>query len=124
MENKKPQYASYNGLGREAMIGATGIPLMTGLGVTTFFLLLWIILQAFVGPISILVLFVAVPILLFLRVICGNDDKAMRILILELRCWMRHSDMPHFGKTLTLLPIKYGRHHARYQRFIKEVWHG
>lgn len=118
---EKPQYASYNGLGREAMIGSTGIPLMLGLGIGCVFLLAWIILQAVIGPIAILVTLLAIPIFLFIRVTCGNDDKALRILLLELRCYLRRNNAVLFGNTLTLFPVKFGRQNERYSRFIKEV---
>lgn len=111
---EKPKYSAYAGLGRVAMFwGVPLIPLLIVMGVFVFIALLAGVLM---GPGGLLFGGLAIPILLFLRKTCETDDQALRILWLEVLCVLRRRSWRMFGRTLTLAPIRYGRHLSTYRR--------
>jgi type IV secretion system protein VirB3 len=111
---EKIVYESYPGLAR--VPGVMGVPLMPALCVFCFGLLLSLIGGITLGPGGLLLGSIGAPVLVYFRQLCATDDQALRILGLELQCLMRRRHFATFGKTLTLAPIKYGRHLATYKR--------
>jgi type IV secretion system protein VirB3 len=114
------EYISYNGLGRSPMIW--GIPYMTGLIVMCVSLLGGMLLGTFIGGLGWLFALIGVPILLFVKIISENDDRAVRILILEAK-WVLikliSGNAKYYGGTMTIAPITYGRKLKNVKRYFK-----
>lgn len=116
------EYISYNGLGRSPTIW--GIAYMTGLAVVSTSLLGGLILGMFVHQTGWLFALIGIPILLFIKIISINDDKAVTILLLEAKwvVWKWLSGTAHYyGGTLTIVPITYGRRLKHVQRYFEKT---
>lgn len=124
-EEEKTLYLSYNGLGRNPCIW--GIPYMTGLAVFCVFLLGGMVLGVFVAPSGWLFSILGVPILMFVKIICTNDDRAVEILLLEAK-WavirIVSGNTKYFGGTMTITPITYGRKLKYVKRYFKKAISG
>jgi type IV secretion system protein VirB3 len=107
MSEDKTLYSAYAGLGRTAMIW--GIPLMPGLGVFVAAVMASLLGAAVLGPGGLLCAVPGAPVLIFFKRICETDDQALRILWLEMQCFLARANAGLFGKTYTLAPMKYGR---------------
>ncbi len=114
------RYPSYNALGRVAML--RGVPLVAVIVIAFISLVIAMAGAAFYGPGGMLFGAVGLPIYLYCKNLCENDDQALRITVLELWCWLQRlfSNAKNFGGTYTLSPMKYGRSHHVYQRYFKE----
>lgn len=110
-------YASYNGLARAASIA--GIPLLPALAIFGFFMLGGMFCMLVLGPGGLLFLLPAIPVLIFIRTLCETDDQALRIIGLECY-WYFKRRRSHFDRTLTFTPIRYGRSHDVYKRYIEQ----
>lgn len=127
IEERPPvEYISYNGLARSPMIW--GIPYMAGLAIMCVSLLGGLLLGTFVGGIGWLFALVGLPIAIFVKMLCENDDKAVDILLIELK-WVLikklSGNAQYYGGTFTIAPMSYGRklkHVKRY--FEKTVFRG
>ena len=126
-ESKPQEYASYNGLSRIPMLKGIGIPFMPALVVFTVTALMGFLIQIKYGPIGLLALTPMIPVFLFFRVMCENDDRAITILLLQAK-WtgikFLSGNSKFFGNTFTLLPTKYGRNLSDYKRRAKEANNG
>lgn len=124
-EENKTEYLSYNGLGRNPCIW--GIPYMAGLGVFCFSLMGGLLLGVFVTPSGWFFSLIGIPILLFVKVICTTDDRAVEILLLEAK-WvlirMAMGNTKYFGGTMTIAPITYGRKFKYVKRYFKKAISG
>ena len=119
-EQPPVEYVSYNGLGRSPTIW--GIPYMFGLFLAAGSLMVAMLCGLFFGPAGWLVFFLAVPILLFVKVVSATDDRALSILRLELK-WtllkLLGGNSKYYGGTLTITPTTYGRRSKDVQRYFK-----
>lgn len=120
MADLKKRYPSYNALGRVAML--RGVPLVAVIVIAFLSLIVAILGAAFSGPGGMLFGAVGIPLYLYCKKLCENDDYALRIAVLELWCWFRRllSNAKLFGGTFTLSPMKYGRSNHVYQRYFKK----
>lgn len=116
---EKTLYPSYAGLSRMPMI--LGIPLMPALVVFVAALVVSMVGGATLGPGGLLFGCAGAPVLLYFKQLCATDDQALRILGLEIRCVMQRRFYAMYGKTLTLSPIRYGRHFETYARAHREA---
>lgn len=103
-----------------------GVPYMAGLFTMVAALIGAMALSFLLGGVGWLFMFVAVPIFLFFKVICADDDSAHTILRIEalwfLRKLVRGNAKLH-GDTLTLLPVSYGRKLNDIKRYFKNATH-
>ena len=111
IDEKPPtKYISYNGLGRSPVIW--GIPYMFILSIGSWALLGGMRCGLSFGPAGWLFAALAIPVLIFIKVISATDDKAVNILLLEIK-WVLikffKGNAAHFGGTLTIAPTTYGR---------------
>lgn len=93
-----------------------GIPMgwaMILLVLSIFTMLIGMIFYKFIG---ILFALVWLPVALFLRIISQTDDRALTILLLELRFRMKRKAYKEFGNTLTFVPENY----LRYKKTIEQ----
>jgi len=124
LENEQPpiEYISYNGLNRSPMVW--GIPYMAGLTTLCFSLLGGLILGTFVSKLGWLFILLGIPIALFIKMMCINDDKAIDILLLETK-WTfikkLSGNAQFYGGTLTISPIQYGRRFKHVKRYFKKT---
>jgi type IV secretion system protein VirB3 len=107
---------TFNALGRSAMIA--GVPLIA-LALTGFITVMaTMVLMPFLGGKALLLLAMIIPVFMFLRTICANDDQAVRIIKLETMWFFRKRNSKNFGGTNTILANKFGRVQSDYQRFM------
>jgi type IV secretion system protein VirB3 len=111
---EKKKYSAYNGLARVAMVW--GVPFMAALCVFVPIVILTIAAAAVWGPGALVLITLAIPILLFFKQMCETDEQALRILALEVRCFLSRRLAKQFGNTFTLAPIKLGRRLAVYRQ--------
>jgi len=126
LEEQPPvEYISYNGLGRSPMIW--GIPYMAGLAIMCVSLLGGMLLGTFVGGVGWLFALIGIPIALFVKIQCTNDDKAMNILMLELKWsiikWSSGNAEFH-GGTMLIAPMTYGRKVKNVKRYFTKTVRG
>lgn len=114
MEDERTLYPSFAGLNRIATIGR--VPMFPALIVGCTSLIASMIGGFVLGPGGLLIGSAGVPIFLFLRHVCENDDQALHLFWLELRCWLDRRLVSIFGKTHTLAPMRYGRSLEVYTR--------
>ncbi|MGF6766189.1 type IV secretion system protein VirB3 [Paraburkholderia sp. GAS33] len=107
MDEEKTLYSAYAGLSRTAMIW--GVPLMAALGVFVCSVFASLLGAAMYGIGGLLFAFPGVPVMIFFKHICETDDQALRILWLEVVCFLHRANAGLFGKTYTLAPMTYGR---------------
>lgn len=122
---EKPEYASYNGFGRSPMLW--GVPYMAGLFTMVFALLGALLLSTLFGGIGWLFGLMAIPIFLFFKVICADDDRAISILKIEAQWFLRktvRSNAKLHGNTLTIVPAGYGRKPNDIKRYFKNTTGG
>jgi type IV secretion system protein VirB3 len=112
--SEKKKYSAYSGLGRVAMIW--GIPLMPALCAFVPVVLLTVVAAGIFGPGGLLGFLLLVPVLGLFKKLCETDEQALRIVALEVRCWLSRRMATMFGNTLTLAPIKLGRRLAVYRQ--------
>jgi type IV secretion system protein VirB3 len=116
--NDRAEYPSYNALARVAML--KGVPLVAVIVIALVSLLAGTLGAIFLGPGGMLLGVVGLPVFLYCRKVCENDDQALRIAFLELSCWLDKCNAKYFGGTYTLAPIKYGRRNHEYIRYFKD----
>jgi type IV secretion system protein VirB3 len=116
--NDRAEYPSYNALARVAML--KGVPLVAVIVIALVSLLAGTLGAIFLGPGGMLLGAVGLPVFLYCRKVCENDDQALRIAFLELSCWLDKCNAKYFGGTYTLAPIKYGRRNHEYIRYFKD----
>ncbi|OBX64351.1 hypothetical protein A9299_10115 [Moraxella osloensis] len=104
-EQKKREFSSYNGLDRVPMAG--GVPLLLFIGLIGLSVLISLIAQIFFGIVGYLFAFFAVPLFGFVRMLVANDDKAIRLLFIELYFKFKYKKFSGFKDTLTFTPTRY-----------------
>lgn len=119
------EYMSFNGLGRRPMV--YGIPYMASLVLMSVCLLTAVAAGIAFGPVGLLLGAVGVPIGMFIRFICETDDRAIEILVLEvkwaiIKAW--GGTAKFFGGTLALSPIKYGRKWRDVKQYFEQTTGG
>lgn len=123
LEEQPPiEYVSYNGLGRSPMIW--GIPYMAGLAIMCVSLFGGMLLGVFVSEAGWLFALVGVPIALFVKELCTNDDKAVEILMLEIKWTLIRiitSSSKFYGGTLAIVPTTYGRRYRNVKRYFEKT---
>jgi type IV secretion system protein VirB3 len=127
MTQEQPEivYVSYNGLARRPMFW--GIPYMTALGIVSVSLLGGMMLGVIFGPVGWLFGLIGIPIALFVRGICSTDDRAVEILILEIK-WIIlkiiSGNAKYHGGTMAIAPATYGRKFKNVKRYFKKTVRG
>ena len=117
-ENINTEYATYNALGRQAMI--FGVPVV-GLAVSGFVLVMATMLaMPFLQGRALLILALLIPIFIGLRTVCETDDQALRIYAYEIKWFFRKKNTKMFNNTTTVIPTKYGRQNSVFQRFFQQ----
>ncbi len=120
-EVKPVEYLSYNGLGRSPVIW--GVPYMFILFVGSGALLFGMLCGLMFGPLGWLTGLIALPVLIFVKIISATDDKAINILMIEIK-WMLlkvlSGTAKFFGGLLTLAPTTYGRRRKNVKRYFEE----
>lgn len=104
-----------------------GIPYMPALAILCVSLLGGVMLGTFVGGAGWLFVLVGVPIALFIKSLCETDDKAVDILLLEIKWTLIRvisGSGRYYGGTLAIVPIKYGRRHVDIKRYFEAAIHG
>lgn len=113
---------SYSALARSPML--MGIPYMAFIAIGSGSLLLGMAIAMAISPVGWLLSLLAAPILLYVREISITDDKAVDILILELK-WVlakkAFGNSEYYGGSMMLAPITYGRSQKDVKRFIKQA---
>jgi type IV secretion system protein VirB3 len=125
-EQQQPiEYISYNGLGRNPSIW--GVPYMTGLIIMSVSLLGGMLLGTFVGPAGWLFALIGIPLILFVKMICMTDDKAVGILLLEAK-WVLikalSGNARFHGGTMAIAPTTYGRKLRNVKRYFEKAARG
>lgn len=118
---EKPEYASYNGLGRTPVLW--GVPYMAGLFTMVFALMGALLLSTLFGGIGWLFALIAIPVFLFFKMICADDDGAIEVLKIEAIWFLRkmvRANAKHHGNTLTIVPAGYGRKLNDIKRYFKK----
>lgn len=124
MSDEQPpkEYVSYNGLARRPMLW--GIPYMAGLAIMCISLLGGLFLGTFVGGAGWLFVLCGIPIALFVKSLCQNDDRAIDILLLEIK-WILikkfSGNAKFYGGTLTIAPTTYGRKPKHVKRYFEKT---
>lgn len=117
----KPQYASYNAMARSPMVG--GIPFMPFLLVGCFSMLAGTFGGLWFGLIGWLFGLPGIPVLLFVRTLSSTDDRAIEILLIELK-WLVLKKMGGnsviFNGAMHISPVGYGRKLKDITRFFEE----
>lgn len=119
-EQPPVQYISYNGLARRPMIW--GIPYMAGLAIMCVSLLGGMMMGTFVHKIGWLFVLIGIPIALFCKSLCETDDRAIDILLIEIK-WVLikliSGNAKYYGGTLTIAPTTYGRKQKNVKRYFE-----
>lgn len=124
-EQPPVEYISYNGLGRSPMIW--GIPYMAGLAIVSGSLLVGMLLGTHVGDFGWLFTLIAIPLLIFIKILCTNDDKAINVLMLELKWTLikkLSGNSAIHGGTLAIAPTSYGRKQKHVKRYFETTIRG
>jgi len=124
MTDEQPpiEYISYNGLGRSPMIW--GVPYMTGLFIMSASLMAGLVFGTFVGRLGWFFALVGVPLLLFAKMLCINDDRAIRILLLETKWTLikaMSGNAKYYGGTMTIAPTTYGRRLKHVRKYFEKA---
>ncbi|MDG5824369.1 hypothetical protein MRX58_12680 (plasmid) [Xylella fastidiosa subsp. pauca] len=85
---------------------------MAGLAIMCLSLLGGLLLGTFVASWGWLFSLIGVPMILFVKIICTNDDKAIRILMLEVKWSLLkalNGNAKYHGGTMAIAPTTYGR---------------
>ncbi len=111
---------NYSGLSRAALIPKIGMPVVPTIIVIAVTMMLMMFLLPIIGGRAWLILFFAIPILAFIYMTTKNDSKAMNIYMYQALWFLRRRNYFLFGKTNTILAMKYGRQFNDYVQFFEE----
>jgi type IV secretion system protein VirB3 len=122
-EYTKPEFHSYNGLGRKAMVPKLGVPYMAGLTIFVVAILgSTLMAVAMESPAGYLAGTLAAPLLIYIKEICRTDDRAVEIVLIETR-WvltrLSSGTARYFGGTFTFSPVAYGRRFKDAQKYFE-----
>lgn len=118
-EDDGKNYATYNGMGREAL--AWGIPV-----VPFAFSLLYLLISGFggmlfFGPTGALFGLTGIALLLYLRGICETDSRAIRLRVLMFRRLLLSINAG--SRTILLTPLTHRRRYRSIERFLSVQSH-
>lgn len=97
-----------------------GVPLVAVILISFLGLVAGTLGALLLGPGGLLLAATGVPIFFYCRETCKDDDQALRIALLEFKCWLTKQNAKYFGGTYTLAPMKYGRRKHVYKRYFKD----
>lgn len=115
-ENEKREFSSYSALDREAMIG--GVPLLPFIATIAFGVMSTLAAQIKFGIVGYAFILFIVPIVLFLRLLVMNDDKAIRILTIETFFKSKRRGFSNFNDTLTFMPSRFLRNESSIEQVV------
>jgi type IV secretion system protein VirB3 len=119
------EYMSYNGFGRSPKLW--GVPYMAGLGIICASLLPAVALGTYVHGMGWAFGLIAIPLLVFAKSICETDDKAIEMLMKEVK-WALIKKISgggrYYGGTFTILPTSYGRKRKNVECGLKAIIRG
>lgn len=119
-EHPPVEYVSYNGLGRNPMI--FGVPYIAGGAIFSISLIGGMLLANFIHPYFWLLSLISIPLIFFIKVICETDDKAVDILLLEIK-WsiLRLVNYQPYKGLMTITPVTYGRRFIDVKRYFETI---
>lgn len=113
------EYKTFGALERQVMF--LGVPLVPAAIVVIVSLLIALIgMSILKTPKTLLILVPALVVLMFMKQISAKDDQALRIVGIEILCFLQRKNAKFFGGTNTVLATKYGRNLNDYQRFLEQ----
>lgn len=114
--NEKREFSSYSALDREAMMG--GVPLLPFIATIAFGVMATLAAQIKFGIVGFAFILFVIPIILFLRLLVANDDKAIRILAIETFFKSKRKGFANFNNTLTFLPTRFLRNESSIEQIV------
>lgn len=115
-DNEKREFSSYSALDREAMI--CGVPLLPFIATIAFGVMATLAAQIKFGIVGFAFILFIVPIVLFLRLLVMNDDKAIRILAIETLFKSKRRGFSNFNDTLTFMPSRFLRNESSIEQIV------
>jgi type IV secretion system protein VirB3 len=118
-------YLSYSALARSPML--MGVPYMAFIAIGSGSILIGMLVANLVHPLGWLLALMSVPVLLYVREISITDDKAIDILILELKWYLASKafgNTEFYGGAMMIAPTTYGRQRKHVKRFIEKTTRG
>lgn len=115
-DNEKREFSSYSALDREAMI--RGVPLLPFIATIAFGVMATLAAQIKFGIVGFAFILFIVPIVLFLRLLVMNDDKAIRILAIETLFKSKRRGFSNFNDTLTFMPSRFLRNESSIEQIV------
>ncbi|MDD2892531.1 MAG: VirB3 family type IV secretion system protein [Halothiobacillaceae bacterium] len=116
----KKGYITYNGMARTSM--PMGVPYMALMSLLSVGAMSSMLAGNIFGPVGWLVGLLVVPILFFIKTISATDDKAMRLLWLEV-VWAARKlffgNSSFYGGAMAIAPISYKRKYKDVKRAFK-----
>ena len=92
------EFSSYNGFDRTVMI--MGVPLLWAIGILTMSVFIMFIGFYFFQMMGFLFALLLLPLFFFLRLISHGDDKALDMLVLEMKFRLKRVAFKELGNTL------------------------
>lgn len=115
---QQESFPTYGALARSAMIfGVPIVPLFFMVGIFAFVL---IVGMPFLGLKAFLLPLLGIPVILFMKQISRNDDKALEMIGLEVYCFFYKRNAKVFNNTLTIFGTAYKEDRNVISRFFKE----
>lgn len=108
------EFSSYNGLDRTALF--MGVPLLHAVGLLVLGIMAMFVGLYFFSLVGFLFVLIVVPFGFMLRSITMNDDKALQILVLEMKFRAKRIAYDLLGNTLTFVPERYLRRKEVYEQ--------
>lgn len=108
------EFSSYNGLDRTALF--MGVPLLHAVGLLVLGIMAMFVGLYFFSLVGFLFVLIVVPFGFMLRSITMNDDKALQILVLEMKFRAKRVAYDLMGNTLTFVPERYLRRKEVYEQ--------
>lgn len=108
------EFSSYNGLDRTALF--MGVPLLHAVGLLVLGIMAMFVGLYFFSLVGFLFVLIVVPFGFMLRSITMNDDKALQILVLEMKFRGKRVAYDLMGNTLTFVPERYLRRKEVYEQ--------
>ena len=118
--DNKQKYLSYNGAARRPMV--FGVPFAAGMVIGVSSMMISLVLGMIFGLAGWLSGLIAIPLLIFIRVICVSDDRAVEIFMLELKWWLIKlisGNQKFHGGMLGISPITFGRRAKNVKRYFE-----
>lgn len=119
MQQEQESFPTYGALARSAMI--FGVPIVPLFFMILLFAFLLLMSLPLIGIKAFLFPLLAVPIIMFMKQICKNDDKALEMIGNEIYCFTLRRDTKFFNKTATVLGATYKEDKDAYHRFFKTI---